>query len=84
MVNIYSVPYCKENYKTGPKVSVFNFPKDDELRQRWIASIGRKDFQLSKSRKVYELHFVEEDFIKEARGFDMKTGRVLAHCTTEH
>ncbi|CAL1299373.1 unnamed protein product [Larinioides sclopetarius] len=26
---------------------------------------------------VYELHFIEDDFITEARGFDMKTGRVL-------
>ncbi|GBO31963.1 hypothetical protein AVEN_121422-1, partial [Araneus ventricosus] len=43
MVNICSVPYCKGNYRTGPKVSAFNFPKDDELRQRWIASIGRKE-----------------------------------------
>ncbi|GBM84225.1 hypothetical protein AVEN_94425-1 [Araneus ventricosus] len=65
------------NYKTGPKVSVFNFPKDEEFRQRWISSIGRKDFQPSKNSKVCELHFVVEDFIKEAHGFDVKAGRVL-------
>ncbi|XP_055924582.1 THAP domain-containing protein 2-like [Argiope bruennichi] len=68
------VPNCKGNYKTGPKVSVFNFPKDGNLRKRWIATIHRKDFEPS---KVCELHFVEDDFVKEARGLDINTGKVL-------
>ncbi|GBO26308.1 hypothetical protein AVEN_229653-1, partial [Araneus ventricosus] len=51
MVNICCVPYCKGNYKTGPKVSVYSFPKEDELRQRWIISIGRKNFEPSKNSK---------------------------------
>lgn len=38
------VPACNGNYRNGPKVRVFNFPKDGELRRKWIRAIVREDF----------------------------------------
>ena len=46
------VPECKGNYKSGPRVAVFSFPKDEDLRQKWIHAIKRKDFFPSKTSKV--------------------------------
>ena len=33
------VPNCKGNYKNGPKVHVFSFPKDKELSDVWMRTI---------------------------------------------
>lgn len=46
------VPFCKGNYDTGPKVSVYSFPKDEEIKQKWLQVIQRANFQPSKSSKV--------------------------------
>ena len=38
------VPRCRGNYRNGPKVSIFTFPKDSELRKKWITAIKRDNF----------------------------------------
>ena len=35
--------FCKEDYATGPKVSVFGLPKEEKLQKKWIKVIPRKD-----------------------------------------
>ena len=47
-----SVLNCKGNYDTGPKVAVFGFPEETDLKKKWIHSIKRKDFIPSKNSKV--------------------------------
>lgn len=46
------VPLCKGNYPNGPKVSVFGFPKDVELKKHWLSAIQRKDFSPSANSRV--------------------------------
>ena len=46
------VPNCKGNYATGPKVSTFAFPKDENLRGKWIQAIKRIDFIPTNTSKV--------------------------------
>ena len=46
------VPLCNGNYKGGPKVSVFGFPQEQELKKKWINSIKRKDFVPNTRSKV--------------------------------
>ncbi|KAJ8883008.1 hypothetical protein PR048_014847 [Dryococelus australis] len=46
------VPKCRGNYDNGPKVSVFGFPKDTNLKQKWIAAIHRQNFQSTDNSKV--------------------------------
>lgn len=59
---------CKSNYDSvviteGVK-SVFSFPKDDGLRQKWLKAIPRKEWIPSKYSVVCELHFNSGDVIK--------------------
>jgi hypothetical protein len=35
-------PNCRGNYPGGPKVSLFNFPKDKDLKARWVQAIKRQ------------------------------------------
>lgn len=46
------VPGCKGNYKSGPKVHVFGFPKDGELANKWLRAIRRENFTPNKNSKV--------------------------------
>lgn len=46
------VPNCKGNYPNTPKVAVFGFPKDVELKKKWLHAIKRKDFEPSATSKV--------------------------------
>ena len=64
-------------------VSVFSFPKDKELRARWVLTIGRNDSAWNPDHcGVCELHFREEDFCQTTRRKNerqrkfMKTGVV--------
>ena len=50
------IPSCKGNYKTGPKVQVFGFPKDEEQKRKWLCSIKRQDFTPSKTSKVLYIY----------------------------
>jgi len=64
------VPGCKSNYKTyldagEPAVSVFTFPKDENLKTQWLRNIPRKAWSPSKYSVVCAKHFVENDIIKE-------------------
>lgn len=72
------VPGCKGNYNSGPKVQVFSFPNEENLRKKWIISIPRKDFVPTKNSKVCKLHFADEDIISQtAAVHDSQTGEVV-------
>lgn len=49
------VPGCQGNYRSGPKVKVFSFPKDTELANKWIRAIKRENFTPTKNSKVCTL-----------------------------
>nr|CAH7721437.1 unnamed protein product [Callosobruchus chinensis] len=47
MVNTCSVPNCTGNYKSsGSKVHTFKFPKDRDLREKWLRAIHRESSQI--------------------------------------
>ncbi|XP_035211891.1 THAP domain-containing protein 2-like [Stegodyphus dumicola] len=70
------VATCKGNYKNGPKVAVFSFPTEEQLRKQWIWNCKRKDgFKPTKHSKVCELHFKQEDVLRQTEFFDEKTGK---------
>ncbi|KAJ3634925.1 hypothetical protein MTP99_007866 [Tenebrio molitor] len=75
-------PNCRGNYPGGPKVSLFNFPKDKDLKARWVQAIKRqgengKSFVPTASSKVCELHFHEQDILRFTTMHDEKTGTIL-------
>ena len=43
-VNKYVVTNCSTGYKTGQKKTLFHFPKDQQLKQKLIYSVNRKDW----------------------------------------
>ncbi|XP_054719278.1 THAP domain-containing protein 1-like [Uloborus diversus] len=75
MVYTCCVPRCKGNYPNTPKVQLFSFPKDDELKRKWISAINRQDFIPTKYTKVCEQHFHDSDIRKEAECYDDRTGK---------
>ena len=63
------VPGCKENYKSASdndtdKVSVFRFPKDPEMRAKWIRVIPRQDLVVHDKTVVCKKHFSEQFIIR--------------------
>ncbi|XP_049816486.1 uncharacterized protein LOC126263437 [Schistocerca nitens] len=77
MVYKCCVPRCNGNYPNGPKVHVFSFPNDENLRRKWIAAIHRDAFSPTKYSKVCELHFPKENVLKHTECFDETTGRKI-------
>ncbi|XP_042147955.1 uncharacterized protein LOC115329104 [Ixodes scapularis] len=73
------VPGCRGNYKFGPKVHVFRFPQDEELRKTWLRAMGREESHPVnvKNSRVCDLHFTENDILRETSYTDVATGRVL-------
>nr|CAI5837483.1 unnamed protein product [Callosobruchus analis] len=58
------VPNCTGNYKSSDrKVHIFKSPKDKDLREKWLRSIHRENFQISDHSVVCHLHFVETDIL---------------------
>ena len=64
MVYTCCVPGCKTGYtscKNEEKIGLFKFPSSEEFRQKWIAAIPRKNWQVTKTTKISAKHFTDED-----------------------
>ncbi|GBM79218.1 hypothetical protein AVEN_60866-1 [Araneus ventricosus] len=77
-----SVPACRGNYDESNKVSVFGFPNDERLREKWLHAIPRKDFNITKNSKVSlkddyleVLLIIKEIYIKSF--LDYKGGNIV-------
>ena len=79
MVNKCSAYGCKSGYDsqvTSVGISFHSFPKDTELRDKWIRANPRKDFVPSKHSRLCSLHFVDSDFVlkhKDSNSARLKT-----------
>ena len=68
------VPNCtKKLYRTGygEKISFLKFPKDLELKKRWLHAIRRdegKTFRVKQNTKICSRHFKSEDLVKAIGG----------------
>ncbi|KYN01446.1 hypothetical protein ALC62_07762, partial [Cyphomyrmex costatus] len=71
------VPNCNGNYKNGPKVATFSFPKNEETKRKWLHAICRKDFQPTNNSKVRELHFRLSEIERETSHYVESTGKLL-------
>ena len=47
-----SVVNCNGNYSSGPRVSVFKFPDDPDIKRKWLSAISRKDFVVTSNSRV--------------------------------
>ncbi|KAH7953612.1 hypothetical protein HPB49_010597 [Dermacentor silvarum] len=71
------VPRCRGNYTGDMKVHVFKFPRDQALRDAWIRAVPRENLTVTEHSRVCELHFMDEDIIRDATHTDQATGRVM-------
>ena len=51
------VPGCFTNSKRDTHLSFYVFPKEKNLRRRWLHSISRKNFKATTGHRVCSLHF---------------------------
>ncbi|PAA56261.1 hypothetical protein BOX15_Mlig025972g2 [Macrostomum lignano] len=51
------------------RVSFHTFPKDKEIRKKWLIALRRKDFEPSPSTQVCSMHFEESCFKEQFAGF---------------
>ena len=69
---------CSNSEKDkGKGISLYMFPKDPTLRQKWVFAMKRKGFQPANHSSVCSAHFKSEDFEVEDKGRkDRKRGRI--------
>lgn len=62
------VPACTNRRNKCPGLSFHAFPKDDQLRRRWIAAIKRDEgrfFAIGSDTRVCSAHFTAEDYFAQ-------------------
>lgn len=67
MVYICCVPGCKTGYKSNKsdaKIALFQFPQNNDLKQKWINAIPRKNWTVTHTHRVCGLHFEDNDFVE--------------------
>lgn len=65
MPSMCCVVYCKSGYRSNPeKVSCFLFPKDEELKSKWIKAIPRSNLKVSPKTSICEKHFTAGQIIR--------------------
>ena len=47
-----SVVNCRSGYSYGPSKVMFAFPKQDELRQKWVKILNREAFTVTQSSRI--------------------------------
>lgn len=60
MVYTCCVPKCNSGYRSSSsveKIPIFRFPRDEELKAKWLKAIPRKNWKLSDSHRVCAKHF---------------------------
>ncbi|XP_055944706.1 uncharacterized protein LOC129975640 [Argiope bruennichi] len=72
------VPNCRSNYtKKSPKVSVYQFPRDENAKRAWLSAINREDFVPTKYSKVCAKHFSDDQFATFREAFNDRTGELI-------
>ena len=75
---ICCVPGCKSGFyrKNGWQNSLFRFPKDKQMRVKWLNKIKRKDFKITKHSRVCSLHFIADYIVRKREKKDKKSGKI--------
>ena len=62
------IPLYSASTKFNSSLSFHTFPKDGEIRRRWIVNVRREDFTIGQHTRVCSRHFQSEDVNKPAEG----------------
>ncbi|BFZ14273.1 hypothetical protein BsWGS_17312 [Bradybaena similaris] len=74
------VPGCRSNYRGQEYISMFTFPTNPGLKEKWLELIGRKDYIVKKNSLVCAKHFephlvITANRVKRADGTLLSTPR---------
>ncbi|KAK0066011.1 THAP domain-containing protein 2 [Biomphalaria pfeifferi] len=58
-----SDPFCKGNYNKETKAHVFQFPKDVDLKKKWLAAMPRNNYIPTDYLRFCYKHFKEEEVL---------------------
>lgn len=90
MVRYCCVPDCRSNGPGSPPVSTFQFPKNEQLRNKWLHYIWREDLRgkVTKYHVVCIKHFAPQhiicsDFINTAENGIIELPRRVPKLTDE-
>jgi len=60
---------CRSGYDScadvEKRITFHSFPRDIQLREKWIKANPRKDFVPSKNSRMCSLHFRDDDFVEQ-------------------
>ena len=59
------IPNCNTGYRSASsseRISIFHFPRDEQLKAKWIKAIPRKNWTLTDSQRVCAKYFNANDF----------------------
>ncbi|XP_076299443.1 uncharacterized protein LOC143218242 [Lasioglossum baleicum] len=63
MVQTCCIKNCKERQNRDTNISFHKFPKDPELREKWIKAINCENFEPSAHSRVCSKHFESDCFV---------------------
>ena len=58
---------CRSNYTGDKSVTIFSFPKQEDLNKRWIKFVNRKDWEPTSSSYICIKQFKEKYYKKGKR-----------------
>ena len=73
---------CRSDYAGGDCTTVFSFPKDEHLRNRWIKFVKRKDWKPTASSYICIKHFEEKYYKKGANDKPFRLNKKLKPVST--
>ena len=78
------VPGCFTNSKRDTHLSFYVFPKEKNLRRRWLHSISRKNFKPTTGHRVCSLHFRggKKNLHEQCSCFFFSFGKISSQAVT--
>ena len=77
------IPNCNTGYRSASsseRISIFRFPRDEQLKAKWLKAIPRKNWTLTDLHRVCVKHFNANDF--QTTSSDSNNAR-QSSCKTE-
>ena len=77
------VPRCNSGYRscTDTNYAMFRFPKNPDMKQKWLRAIPRENWTISATTRVCSKHFESNDFKKAST--DKRVKRRQARATAQ-
>ena len=62
------IPNCSTGYRSASsseRISIFHFPRDEQLKVKWLKPILNKNWNLADSHRICAKHFNASDYLNQ-------------------